>query len=115
MKKNNKKLAFIVTNYQVSIWPLCMLGEMIMYHFYKLAGKNLGGEVISEWSKRNNRWAVNKKLYDVGINKLILNKIISNHNWIRTTIKKILLISKEFIEFTQKIFNSDLSKNRKLS
>lgn len=109
MSKKNR-LRFFTTNYQVCIWPLCMLAEMLMYHFYKLAGINQGGEKLGEWENRTNRWAVDIERSDTEIAKQLLNKIEKNNSYGWRMAKKISYFSKRLLKFTKKVFNSDLSK-----
>lgn len=105
-----KKLIFFTTNYQVSIWPLCMLAEMLMYYFYKLAGENYGGEVLGEWRNRTNRWAVNIEKYDVKITEKMLAKAERDKEWALKIAAKIPAVCEDLLKFTQKLFNADLSK-----
>ena len=107
---NKNKLTFIALNHQTSIWPLCMLAEILMYYFYKLAGINHGGYLIGEWRNRINRWAVDIEKYDVKIAELMLKKAVKNKKWVRQIAKKIPAASRRLTRFTQKIFNSDLAK-----
>ena len=73
------KRIFKVTNYGVSIYPLCMLGEVLYYDFHKLAGKNYE-KSIAEFKERINRFAVVPGSHE-RIAKLILPKIVSNQKW----------------------------------
>lgn len=108
-KEKNKKLHFIVTNYQVSIWPLCMLAEMLMYYFYKLYGENHSGEIIGEWKNRTNKWA-SEKTYNSEIAETVLKKVEHDHKWTKNIIKDIYRTSKQLLRFTQKIFDANLSE-----
>lgn len=110
MKDRTKKLTFIVTNYDVSIWPLCMLSEVMVYYFYKLAGKNHAGEMIGEWQNRVNRWAVNKRVFDAEITKIMLGRIKSNPEWAWKMTDKIPCACGKLLKFTRRVFNSDLAR-----
>ncbi len=87
-----------------------MLAEMLIYHFHKLAGINHGGEMLGEWDKRTNRWAVDIEKYDLKIAKMMLNKVQKNRYWGWQVAKKISYFSKRLLKFTKNIFNSDLSR-----
>lgn len=108
MKNNNKKLVYLVTNYQVSIWPLCMLAEMMLYDFKKLAGKNYKGEMIGEWENGTNRWAVDQE-YDKGIPEKIFKKISKNREWAQEKTQDLIISAKQLVKFSKAVFNSDLS------
>ncbi len=110
MKLKNKKLTFVVTNYDVSIWPLCMLSEMAAYHFHKLAGRDYAGEMIGEWQNRVNRWAVNKQVFDVEVTEIMLGRIKNNPEWAWKMTNKIPDACGRLLKFTRRIFNSDLAK-----
>lgn len=103
-----KKRVWAVTNYGVSIYPLCMLGEVLYYDFHKLAGKNFF-PAVGEFTKSVNHWAIMPGSRQK-INELILPKALKDKKWTAGIIKKIYLTSNELLNFTKKIFKADLTK-----
>lgn len=105
-----KKLPFLVTNYQVSLWPLCVLAEMLIYHFHKVFKVSYFGPKIGEWDNRTNRWAIDPQTHDK-VAQVMLKKVEKNPAWAWKTAKKIPIVCQEFLKFTNKeIFRADLKK-----
>ena len=110
-----KKLTVATTNYEVSIWPLCMLVEMLSSDFHKLAGENYGGMKIQEWQNRTNRVAVDPTAHE-RITRLMLKKAGERPAWARGILKRIPRECRTLLAFTTGVARSDLTKksNREL-
>lgn len=106
----DKKLKFIAANHEVCIWPLCMLGEMLKYHYYKFAGENHRGEMLGEWKNRVNRWAVDLEVYDKNIAEKMFKKVEKNPAWALKVIDKIYKLSGDLNAYSEKVFSADLSE-----
>ena len=112
MKNLNKYLRATI-NYNVSIYPLCLVGEMLFYDFHKLAGENFQ-KGIALFENRVNTWFLIPKSRDA-VAKIILKKI-SNKNWVGLNIGKIYKTSRELENYSAKIhkLNLQLKTDREL-
>jgi len=103
-----KKRIWSVTNYGISIYPLCLLGDVLYYDFHKLTGKNYFPGIM-EFKDGVNRVAVSPASRDV-IANIIIPKIVNDKNWVKIIIQKIYATSDRLLAQTGEVFKMDLSK-----
>lgn len=103
------KLTWAITNHQVCLWPLCMLGEMLTSRFHKVYGQNYPGEKIGEWRNRTNRWAVDEEGHN-RLTRAILARALENPSWAWRITDKIPEACSRLLKFTNSVFQTDLSQ-----
>lgn len=104
-----KKLTFVVTNHEVCIWPLHVLGEMLAYHLHKVYGQNYQGEMIGEWQNRTNRWALAQESHHK-LTKSALNRAVKDQAWTKQIMAEIPEACSRLLEFTDSIYWADFSQ-----
>ena len=107
-KEIMKKRVFKVANHGVSIYPLCLLGEVLYYDFHKLYGKNYE-KSIAEFSQGVNRFAIMPGSHEK-ISHLITPKVIDNLRWVKQFFKKIYQNSAQLLNQADRAFKTDLTK-----
>ncbi len=108
VKLDPKKFSYATSNYNVSIWPLLMLSEMLCFHFQKITGLNFGS-AVGEWRQRVNRWAVDNKRFDL-VAKKTIKRIMADKKWVQHCLKKLEASCCKLINFSHSVYRSDLSK-----
>ncbi|MFA4833825.1 MAG: PEP-utilizing enzyme [Patescibacteria group bacterium] len=95
--KTVKKYIKIATNYNVSLYPICLVGEMLFYDFHKLAGKDFA-KGLAVFKNRVNSWYFIPGSRDK-IAKIIFNKI-KNKNWVKRNLENIHKTSRELENYS---------------
>jgi phosphohistidine swiveling domain-containing protein len=101
------RLRFLKENHDVSIWPLCMVGEMLAYRLHRLAGGDVG-PLIGEWKHRINRWALDPQ----GYNDLALRmvaRVNDRPQWAWGVLEDLRRSTGRYLRFTTSVFRSKLA------
>lgn len=108
-KLDFKKISYISSNYDVSLFPLVILTETLAFHYHKIIGQDFGN-VVGEWVNRNNKWAVEKDKFEQIARKSI-RKIEKDKIWVKKSLTNLDKKCKKLIDFTTTVFNLNL-KNK---
>jgi len=101
------KKEWLVTNHDVNIFPLCVLGKVLHFDLKKVYGFNLPYS-FAEFKGTVNRWATTYHEHDKNV-PLMIKKVLNNKKWTLNIINKIQLYSQELISFCKSFANKDLS------
>ncbi|MDO8581663.1 MAG: PEP-utilizing enzyme [bacterium] len=104
-----KKYPILATNYDVSIWPLCMLGEMLVYYFHRVYGVRYPEEQIGEWKNRVNRWAADKNKHN-RVASVVFARAMNDARWAWRMTKNVSLASHRLLQFSSSVFHANLSR-----
>ena len=76
-----KKRIWATTNRGVSLYPICLLGEVLYYDFHKLYGRNLEPG-MADFKNDVNRWALYPGDRDAAAAE-ILSKVLRDKKWVK--------------------------------
>lgn len=103
-----KKRIWTTTNYGISIYPICLLGEVLYYDFYRLYGKNLP-TTIAEFKEGINRFASFPGERDKKA-RIILAKVLKNKSWTKMVLEKTYVLCQDLLDQSKINSTSDLAK-----
>lgn len=104
-----KKLTFITTNYEASLWPLCMLAETLYFNFKKIYGIPYAPAMLGEWQNRTNRWAIGEGEHD-RVGMAVLARIDQDRPWATAMIAKLIRDKGLLVSETKRLTSGDLSR-----
>lgn len=104
-----KKLTFITTNYEASLWPLCMLGETLYFNFKKTYGIPYADSLLGEWQNRTNRWAIGEGEYD-RVAAAVLARVDQDRPWSTAMIAKLIRDKGLLVSETKRLTSGDFSR-----
>lgn len=101
------KLIFVTTNRRVSLWPLCLLGDLLTKQFGRFYGIEYP-RVLAEWKARTNRMALDLE-QDEKVSRYLLAKVMRNHAWTGRVVSQTKSGCREIDDFTRKMHGANLS------
>lgn len=104
-----KKLTFVTTNYEASLWPLCMLAETLFLNFKKMYGIPYAPAMLGEWQNRTNRWAIGGGEHD-RVASAVLTRIDTDRPWAQAMIARLIRDKGILVSETKRLTSGDLSR-----
>ncbi|OGY49086.1 MAG: hypothetical protein A2663_04815 [Candidatus Buchananbacteria bacterium RIFCSPHIGHO2_01_FULL_46_12] len=103
-----KKRIWAVTNYGVSLYPLCLLGEVLYYDCHKLFGRNFASG-IGEFKNGVNRWAIFPGSREQ-VARPVVVRILKDKKWVKKVIAKNYSACERLLLQADKTFKADLTE-----